>query len=142
MEIDGMEDDNDYYESQTARQERMKSRAKPFGKLSFYPSVIQRTKKHVGPQFRQEAGDVLATLVGYLNRDIKKINRLSSAVSAQKYINDKHLDNQFDMRVLDLDYNEASPDNMATYVKKMITIYSVNGYTTAVEFDDKDHQNK
>ncbi|KAA6377526.1 MAG: hypothetical protein EZS28_026946, partial [Streblomastix strix] len=27
------------------------------------PSRIQRTRKHGGPQFRQEAGDVLATLV-------------------------------------------------------------------------------
>ncbi|KAA6354137.1 MAG: hypothetical protein EZS28_050336, partial [Streblomastix strix] len=95
MEIDGQEDDYDYYESQAARQDRLKSRVKPFGKLPFHPSMIQRTRKHGGPQFRQEAGDVLATLVGYLNRDIKKINRLSSAVSAQKYIEDKHLGKRF-----------------------------------------------
>ncbi|KAA6367909.1 MAG: hypothetical protein EZS28_036564, partial [Streblomastix strix] len=29
MDIDGMEDDYDYYESQAARQDRLKSRAKP-----------------------------------------------------------------------------------------------------------------
>ncbi|KAA6352815.1 MAG: hypothetical protein EZS28_051658, partial [Streblomastix strix] len=75
MDIDGMEDDYDYYESQAARQDRMKSRAKRFSRLPFHPSMIQRTRKHAGPQFREEAGDVLATLVGYLNRDIKKINR-------------------------------------------------------------------
>ncbi|KAA6361276.1 MAG: hypothetical protein EZS28_043197, partial [Streblomastix strix] len=74
MEVDGMEDDYDYYESQAARQDRLKSRAKQFSRLPFHPSMIQRTRKHGGPQFRQEAGDVLATLVGYLNRDIKKIN--------------------------------------------------------------------
>ncbi|KAA6309532.1 MAG: hypothetical protein EZS28_056494, partial [Streblomastix strix] len=74
MDIDGMDDDYDYYESQPARQDRMRSRAKRFGRLPFHPSMIQRTRKHAGPQFREEAGDVLATLVGYLNRDIKKIN--------------------------------------------------------------------
>ncbi|KAA6354218.1 MAG: hypothetical protein EZS28_050255 [Streblomastix strix] len=84
MEVDGMKDDYDYYESQPARQDRMKSRAKPFGRLPFHLSMIQRTRKHGGQQFKEEAGDVFATLVGYLNRDIKKINRLSSAISAQK----------------------------------------------------------
>ncbi|KAA6308804.1 MAG: hypothetical protein EZS28_056622, partial [Streblomastix strix] len=59
MEVDGMEDDYDYYESQVARQDRLKSRAKQFGRLPFHPSMIQRTRKHGGPQFRQEAGDVL-----------------------------------------------------------------------------------
>ncbi|KAA6390152.1 MAG: hypothetical protein EZS28_014320 [Streblomastix strix] len=63
MEVDGMEDDYDYYESQAARQDRLKSRAKPFVRLPFHPSMIQRTRKHGGPQFREEAGDVLATLV-------------------------------------------------------------------------------
>ncbi|KAA6360348.1 MAG: hypothetical protein EZS28_044125, partial [Streblomastix strix] len=63
MDIDGMEDDYDYYESQAARQDRLKSRARQFGRLPFHPSMIQRTRKHGGPQFRQEAGDVLATLV-------------------------------------------------------------------------------
>ncbi|KAA6371552.1 MAG: hypothetical protein EZS28_032919 [Streblomastix strix] len=63
MDIDGMEDDYDYYESQPARQNRMRSRAKPFGRLPFHPGMIQRTRKHAGPQFRQEAGEVLATLV-------------------------------------------------------------------------------
>ncbi|KAA6354140.1 MAG: hypothetical protein EZS28_050333, partial [Streblomastix strix] len=62
MEVDGMEDDYDYYESQPARQDRMKSRAKPFGRLPFHPSMIQRSRKHAGPQFREEAGDVHATL--------------------------------------------------------------------------------
>ncbi|KAA6356295.1 MAG: hypothetical protein EZS28_048178, partial [Streblomastix strix] len=37
MEVDGMDDDYDYYESQPARQDRMKSRAKPFGRLPFHP---------------------------------------------------------------------------------------------------------
>ncbi|KAA6356850.1 MAG: hypothetical protein EZS28_047624, partial [Streblomastix strix] len=37
MDIDGMEDDYDYYESQASRQDRMKSRAKPFGRLPFHP---------------------------------------------------------------------------------------------------------
>ncbi|KAA6375738.1 MAG: hypothetical protein EZS28_028735, partial [Streblomastix strix] len=74
MEIDGMDDDYDYYESQPARQDRMKSRAKTFDRLPFHPSMIQRTRKHEGPQFRNEAGVDLALLAGYLNRDIKKIN--------------------------------------------------------------------
>ncbi|KAA6387983.1 MAG: hypothetical protein EZS28_016491 [Streblomastix strix] len=63
MDIDGMEDDYDYYESQPVRQDRMKSRAKPLDRLLFHPSMIQRARKHAGPQFREEAGDVLATLV-------------------------------------------------------------------------------
>ncbi|KAA6391874.1 MAG: hypothetical protein EZS28_012600 [Streblomastix strix] len=142
MDIDGMEDDYDYYESQAARQDRMKSRAKPFGWLPFHPIMIQRTRKLAGPQFREEAGDVLATLVGYLNRDIKKINRLSSAVSAQKYINDKHLSKRFDVLEQDLDDNEATPDNVVVFDKKKNAIYSVDGYTTAVGFGDSEHQHK
>ncbi|KAA6378441.1 MAG: hypothetical protein EZS28_026032 [Streblomastix strix] len=142
MEIDGMDDDYDYYESQAARQDRLKSRAEPFGRLPFHPSMIQRTRKHGGPQFRQEAGDVLATLVGYLNRDIKKINRLSSAVSAQKYIDDKHLSKRFNVLEQDLDDNEATPDNVVVFDKKKNAIYSVDGYTTAVGFGDPVHQHK
>ncbi|KAA6390446.1 MAG: hypothetical protein EZS28_014025 [Streblomastix strix] len=142
MEIDGQEDDYDYYESQAARYDRLKSRAKPFGKLPFHPSMIQRTRKHEGPQFRKEAGDVLATLVGYLNRDIKKINRLSSVVSAQKYINDKHLGKRFSVSEQDLDDNVATPDNVIVFDKKENAIYSVDGYTTAVGFGDPEHQHK
>ncbi|KAA6357317.1 MAG: hypothetical protein EZS28_047156, partial [Streblomastix strix] len=142
MDIDGMEDDYDYYESQPARQDRLKSRARPFGRLPFHPSMIQRTRKHAGSQFREEAGDVLATLVGYLNRDIKKINRLSSAVSAQKYINDKHLDKRFSVFEQDLDDNVATPDNVVVFDKKKNAIYSVDGYTTAVGFGDPEHQHK
>ncbi|KAA6359857.1 MAG: hypothetical protein EZS28_044616 [Streblomastix strix] len=142
MEFDGMEDDYDYYESQAARQDRLKSRAKPFGRLPFHPSMIQRTRKHGGSQFRQEAGDVLATLVGYLNRDIKKINRLSSAVSAQKYINDKHLDKRFSVSEQDLDDNVATPDNVVVFDKKKNAIYSVDAYTTAEGFGDPEHQHK
>ncbi|KAA6389267.1 MAG: hypothetical protein EZS28_015205 [Streblomastix strix] len=63
MVVDGMGDDYDYYESQPARQDRIKSRAKPFGRLPFHPSMIQRTRKHAGPQLREKAGDVLATLI-------------------------------------------------------------------------------
>ncbi|KAA6384958.1 MAG: hypothetical protein EZS28_019514 [Streblomastix strix] len=142
MDIDGMEDDYDYYESQAARQDRLKSRAKPFGRLPFHPSMIQRTRKHACPQFRQEAGDVLAALVGYLNRDIKKINRLSSAVSAQQYINDKHLSKRFSVSEQDLDDNVAIPDNVVVFDKKKNEIYSVDGYTTAVGFGDSEHQHK
>ncbi|KAA6378208.1 MAG: hypothetical protein EZS28_026265 [Streblomastix strix] len=118
----------------------MKSQAKPFGKLPFHPSMIQRTRKHGGPQFREEAGEVLATLVGHLNRDIKKINRLSSAVSAQKQIQDKHLDKKFSVLEQDLDDNIAIPDNVVIFNKKKNAIYSVDGYTTAVGFGDSEHQ--
>ncbi|KAA6356649.1 MAG: hypothetical protein EZS28_047824, partial [Streblomastix strix] len=142
MEVDGMEDDYDYYESQPARQDRMKSRAKPFGRLPFHPNMIQRTRKHAGQQFREETGDVLATLVGYLNRDIKKINRLSSAVSAQKYINDKHLDKRLRVLEQDLDDNVATPDNVVVFDKKTNAIYSVDGYTTAVGFGVPEHLHK
>ncbi|KAA6401013.1 MAG: hypothetical protein EZS28_003452 [Streblomastix strix] len=142
LEIDGIQDNYDYYASLAARYDRLKSRARPFGRLPFHPSMIQRTRKHGGPQFRQEAGDVLATLVGYLYRDIKKINRLLSAVSAQKYINDKHLDKRFSEQEQDLDDNQATPDIAVVYDQKTNSIYSVNGYTTAVGFGDKDHQHK
>ncbi|KAA6400384.1 MAG: hypothetical protein EZS28_004087 [Streblomastix strix] len=142
MEVDEMEDDYDYFESQANRQERMKSRAKPFGRLPFHPSMIQRTRKHAGPQFREEAGDVLATLVGYLNRDIKKINRLSSAVSTQKYVDDKHLNKRFSVQEYDLDDNIATPDNVVVYEKKKNAIYSVDGYNTTVGFGDSEHQYK
>ncbi|KAA6379815.1 MAG: hypothetical protein EZS28_024657, partial [Streblomastix strix] len=117
-------------------------RAKPFGRLPFHPSMIQRSRKHAGPQFREEAGDVHATLVGYLNRDIKKINRLSSAVSAQKYIQDKHFDKRFSVLEQDLDDNVATPDNVVVFDKKKNTIYSVDGYTTAVRFGDPEHLHK
>ncbi|KAA6362694.1 MAG: hypothetical protein EZS28_041779 [Streblomastix strix] len=142
MEVDGMEDDYDYYESQAARQNRLKSRAKQFDRLPFHPSMIQRTRKHGGPQLRQEAGDVLATLVGYLNRDIKKINRLSSAVSPQKYIEDKHLGKRFSVQEQDLDDNVATPDNVVVFDKIKNAIYSVDGYTTAVGFGDPEHLHK
>ncbi|KAA6355989.1 MAG: hypothetical protein EZS28_048484, partial [Streblomastix strix] len=42
-EIEGMDDDYDNYESHVASQDRLKSRAKPFGRLSFQPLMIQRT---------------------------------------------------------------------------------------------------
>ncbi|KAA6376903.1 MAG: hypothetical protein EZS28_027571 [Streblomastix strix] len=142
MEVDGMDDDYDYYESQPARQDRLRSRAKPFGRLPFHPSMIQRTRKHTGPQFIEEAGDVLATLVGYLNRDVKKINRLSFAISAQKYINDKHLDKRFRVLEQDFDDNVATPDNVIVFDKKKNAIYSVDGYTTAVGFGDPEHLHK
>ncbi|KAA6403627.1 MAG: hypothetical protein EZS28_000853 [Streblomastix strix] len=74
MEVDGMEGDYDYYEAQVTRLDRMKSRAKPDDRLPFLPQLIQTTRKYTGPQFKEEAGDILATLVGYLNRDIKKID--------------------------------------------------------------------
>ncbi|KAA6398788.1 MAG: hypothetical protein EZS28_005686 [Streblomastix strix] len=121
MEVDGMEDDYDYYESQPARQDRMRSRAKPFGRLPFHPSMIQRTRKHGGPQFREKARDVLVTLVSYLNRDIKKIN------SVQKY---------------DIDDNEATPENMVVYHKKKKAIYSIDGYTTAVGFGNSEQKHQ
>ncbi|KAA6385727.1 MAG: hypothetical protein EZS28_018749, partial [Streblomastix strix] len=132
MDIDVIEGDYDYYESQATRQDRMKSRAKPFGMLSFHPSMIQRTRKHGSPQFREEAGDVVATLVVYQNRDIKKINKLSSAVSAQKYIYDKHLGKRFSVSEQDIDDNIATPDIVVVYDKQKNLIYSVDGYTTAV----------
>ncbi|KAA6388803.1 MAG: hypothetical protein EZS28_015669 [Streblomastix strix] len=105
MEVDGIEDDYDYYESQATRQDRMKLCAKPFGRLPFHP----------------KAGDVFATLVGYLNRDIKKINSVQEQ---------------------DLDDNQATPDNVVVFDKKKNTIYSVDGYTTAVGFGDPEHQHK
>ncbi|KAA6393888.1 MAG: hypothetical protein EZS28_010586 [Streblomastix strix] len=120
----------------------MKSRAKAFDRLPFHPSMIQRTRKHGDPQFREETGDVLATLVGYLNRYIKKINRLSSAVSAQKYINDKHLGKRFSVQEYDLDENIVTPDNVVVYDQKKNAIYSVDGYTTAVGFGDSEHKLK
>ncbi|KAA6369552.1 MAG: hypothetical protein EZS28_034921 [Streblomastix strix] len=142
MEVDGMDDDYEYYESQPARQDRLKSRAKPFDRLPFHPSMIQRTRKHADPQFREDAGDVLATLVGYLNRDIKKINRLSSAVSAQKYLQDNHLCKRFSVLKQDLDANEATPDNVVVFDKKKNAIFSVDSQTTAVGFGDPEHQHK
>ncbi|KAA6399238.1 MAG: hypothetical protein EZS28_005239 [Streblomastix strix] len=68
MDIDGMEDDYNYYESQASRQDRMKSRAKPFDRLPFHPSMIQRTRKHAGPQFREEAG--MSLLHSVLEQDL------------------------------------------------------------------------
>ncbi|KAA6353795.1 MAG: hypothetical protein EZS28_050677, partial [Streblomastix strix] len=104
--------------------------------------MIQRTRKHADPQFKEEAGDVLVTNVGYLNRDIKKINMLSSAVSAQKYIDDKHLGKRFSVQEQNLDDNVATPDNVIVYDKKKNAIYLVDGYTTAVGFRDPEHQHK
>ncbi|KAA6385968.1 MAG: hypothetical protein EZS28_018506 [Streblomastix strix] len=118
MEIDGIEDDYDYQKSQAARYDRMKSRTKPFGKQPFHPSVIQRTKKLGGQKFREELEDVLATLVGYLNRDTQKINRLSSAVSAHKYIKDKYLGKRFRVSEQNLDGIQVTPDNVVVYDKK------------------------
>ncbi|KAA6403022.1 MAG: hypothetical protein EZS28_001450 [Streblomastix strix] len=121
MEIDGMKDDYDYYESQAARQNRMKQRTKSFGKLPFHPSMSQRTRKHGCPQFREKVGDVLATLVGYQNREFKRIYSVSEQ---------------------DLDDNVATTDNVVVYENKKNAIYSVDGYTTAVGFGDPGHQHK
>ncbi|KAA6403039.1 MAG: hypothetical protein EZS28_001432 [Streblomastix strix] len=62
MDVDGMEDDYNCHESRAARQGRMKSREKAFRWLPFHPSLIQRTKKHAGLQFRKYTGDFLAAL--------------------------------------------------------------------------------
>ncbi|KAA6325598.1 MAG: hypothetical protein EZS28_054049, partial [Streblomastix strix] len=120
----------------------MKSRAKPFGQLPFHPQMIQRTKKLGGPQFREEAGDVLATFVGYQNRDIRKINRLSSAVSVQKYVEDKHFCKRFDVCEQDLVDNVAITDNAVVFDKKKRAVYSVDGFTAAVRFGDSERQHK
>ncbi|KAA6387426.1 MAG: hypothetical protein EZS28_017049 [Streblomastix strix] len=50
IEIDGIEDDYDYYESYATRQDRMKLRAKPFGRLPFHPTedVDVRIKEALG----------------------------------------------------------------------------------------------
>ncbi|KAA6392961.1 MAG: hypothetical protein EZS28_011512 [Streblomastix strix] len=142
MEIDGDKDEYDYYESQPARQARINARNYAFGRLPFHPTFIQRTRKYQSPQFKEKAWDVHATLVGYLNRDIKKINWFSSAISAQKYINDKHLGKRFSAQEQDLDDNQATPDNVVVFDKKKNAIYSVDGYTTAVGFGDPEHQHK
>ncbi|KAA6404165.1 MAG: hypothetical protein EZS28_000302 [Streblomastix strix] len=142
IEIDGMDDDYDYYESQFTRKDVMKSKTKPFGRLSFHPSMIQRTRKHRDLQFRKKAQDVFAILVSYFNGDIKKINRLSSAVSAQKYLNDKHFGKRFSVSEQDLDDNIATPDSVFVFDKKKNAIYSVDGYTTAAGFGDPEHQHK
>ncbi|KAA6380766.1 MAG: hypothetical protein EZS28_023706 [Streblomastix strix] len=142
IEIDGIEDDYDYYESQAARQDGMKSRAKPFGRLPFHLLMFQSTRKHRSPQFRKEACDVLTTLVDYFNGHIKTISRLSSAVCAHKYINAKLLGKRFSVSEQDLDDNEATPDNVVVFDKKKNAIYSVDGYTTAKEFGDPEHQYK
>ncbi|KAA6382322.1 MAG: hypothetical protein EZS28_022152 [Streblomastix strix] len=104
--------------------------------------MIQRTRKHGGPQFREEAGDVLATLVGYLNRDIKKINRLSSAVSAQNI-------QMINIQANYLVYWNRTWMIMQSFLimwlffdKKKNAIYSVDGYITAVGFGDSEHQHK
>ncbi|KAA6397551.1 MAG: hypothetical protein EZS28_006920 [Streblomastix strix] len=88
MEVDGMEDDYDYYELQAARQDRMKSQAKPFGRLPFHPSK------------------------------------------------------RFSIQEQDLDDNVATPDNMVVFDKKINSIYSVDGYITAVGFGESEHQHK
>ncbi|KAA6392269.1 MAG: hypothetical protein EZS28_012204 [Streblomastix strix] len=98
--------------------------------------MIQRTRNHGVLQFIEYAGDVFATLVGYLNRDIKKINRLSSVVSAKKQINNKHLGKRFSVSEQDLDDNVATPDNVVVFDKKKNAIYSVDGYTVAVGCGD------
>ncbi|KAA6394381.1 MAG: hypothetical protein EZS28_010088 [Streblomastix strix] len=142
MDIDGTDDDYDYYQQQNTRQDRMNAKAKAFGKLLFHPSLIQRTRKHEGPQFREEAGDILAILVSYLNRDIMKINRLFSNISAQKNIYEKHLGYRFDVREQDLDNNLETPDNVVVYDKIKNAIYSANVSTTVVIFGEKDQQHK
>ncbi|KAA6395435.1 MAG: hypothetical protein EZS28_009037 [Streblomastix strix] len=142
MKIDENKDDYDYYESQLAKQNRMKSRAIPFGRLSFHLLLIQRTRNYKGPQYKKETGDVFATFVGYLNRDFKKIYKFSSAVSTQKYINDKYLGKRLIVQEQDLDDNVATPDNVVVFDKKKNAIYSIDGYTITKGFGDLQHQNK
>ncbi|KAA6364670.1 MAG: hypothetical protein EZS28_039803 [Streblomastix strix] len=103
---------------------------------------MQRTRKQEGPQFREEAGDVLASLVCYLNRDIMKTNRLSYIASARQQISDKHLGKRFSEVEQDLDDKIETLDNIVVYDKKENAIFSVYCYTVAVEFKDKDHQHK
>ncbi|KAA6397108.1 MAG: hypothetical protein EZS28_007364 [Streblomastix strix] len=88
MYTDRMDDDYDYYESKAIRQDKMKSRTKAFGRLPFHPSLIQRIRKQAGPQFGEEAGNVLSTLNGYFNRKIKKISRLQSALCKVREMKD------------------------------------------------------
>ncbi|KAA6400490.1 MAG: hypothetical protein EZS28_003985 [Streblomastix strix] len=120
----------------------MRTGTKQFGRLPLHPSMIQRTRKLIGLLMREEAGDVFATLVGYLSGDIKKINRLSSDVSAQKYLKDKHLGNRFSVVEQNSDNNDATPDNVVIYDTKFNEICSVDGYTRAVGFYDPEYQYK
>ncbi|KAA6394819.1 MAG: hypothetical protein EZS28_009652 [Streblomastix strix] len=110
------EEANERQELQSERKQRPdnESKSKTVWKAAISSMFDSKNKKACGTQIREEAGDVLVTLVGYLNRDIKKINRLSSAVSAQKYIQDKHLGNRFNVREQDLDDNTATPNNTVT----------------------------
>ncbi|KAA6396636.1 MAG: hypothetical protein EZS28_007837 [Streblomastix strix] len=87
-EIDEMDDNYDYYESQANRQDRMKSRVKPFGRLPFHPSMIQRTRKHAGPQFREEAGEVLSILVAVGFGDTEHLHKRNQKKQYYSDVND------------------------------------------------------
>ncbi|KAA6397279.1 MAG: hypothetical protein EZS28_007197 [Streblomastix strix] len=50
--------------------------------------------------------------------------------------------NRFDVREQDFDDNVATPDNVVVFDKKKNVIYSIDDYTTAVGFNDKDHKYK
>ncbi|KAA6384234.1 MAG: hypothetical protein EZS28_020240 [Streblomastix strix] len=84
-----------------------------------------KNNKACRPIIFRGGGDVNATLVGYLNRDIKKINS-----------------KRFNELEQDLDDNEVTPDNVVIFDMKKNAIYSVDGYTTAIGFGDPEHKHK
>ncbi|KAA6398164.1 MAG: hypothetical protein EZS28_006308 [Streblomastix strix] len=124
------------------QERKNKSMSKHVWKASIPSINYSKNKKACGPYMREEAEDVLATLVGNLNRDIKKIYKLSSAVSAQQSTKDKYLGNRFDVREQYFDSNSVTPDNVVVSDKKKNAIYSVVGYTTAEGFGDPEYQHK
>ncbi|KAA6389011.1 MAG: hypothetical protein EZS28_015460 [Streblomastix strix] len=83
---------------------------------------------------RKAVGNALATLIGYLNRDVKN-RELGSLASAREYIT-RHPKYGLRVEAEDLDQDKDTPDNTVIY-RKNGNIYAVDGFFTAPGFGEK-----
>ncbi|KAA6366025.1 MAG: hypothetical protein EZS28_038448, partial [Streblomastix strix] len=84
---------------------------------------------------RKAVGNTLATLIGYLNRDVKRNRELGSLASAREYIT-RHLEKGYRVEAEDLDRDKDTPDNTVIY-RKNGNIYAVDGFFTVPGFGGK-----
>ncbi|KAA6356816.1 MAG: hypothetical protein EZS28_047657 [Streblomastix strix] len=84
---------------------------------------------------RRQAGQALAQLIGYFNRDVKRNRELASFASAQEYAS-RYPKFGYRVEAPDLDNDKDTPDNTVVY-RKNGNVYVVDGFYTVPGFGGK-----
>ncbi|KAA6360275.1 MAG: hypothetical protein EZS28_044198 [Streblomastix strix] len=84
---------------------------------------------------RRQAGQALAQLIGYFNRDVKRNRELASFASAQEYAA-RYPKFGYRVEAEDLDRDKDTPDNTVVY-RKNGNVYAVDGFYTVPGFGGK-----